>query len=155
LILRALITLLILYFYSTKPKTAFVRLFSCIDFVFQEFSSQNSIREFSCIMSGHGRPRGAHRSTLASLNPSLPISEDQEQQDPTKNDERMDMKPVRSQTRAGSAVASLSAQPVNGSAPLCDWPADGELEDAVLDEAPTVPLSQPVLETPIPFGETI
>jgi hypothetical protein len=106
-------------------------------------------------MSGRGRPRGAHRSTLASLNPSLPGSEDQEQQDPTQNDERMDVNPVRSRIRAGSAVTSLLAQPVNGSAPLSDWPDDGELEDAVPDEVPTVPLSQPVLETPIPFGESI
>jgi hypothetical protein len=67
----------------------------------------------------------------------------------------MDVSPVQSRTRAGSAVASLSAQPVNGSAPPSDWPGDGELEDAVPDEVPTVPLSQPVLETPIPFGETI
>jgi hypothetical protein len=67
----------------------------------------------------------------------------------------MDVNPVRTRTRAGSGVASLSAQPENGSAPLTDWPEDGQLEDADPNEVLTVPLSQPVLETPVPFGETI
>ena len=66
---KALITLLILCFYFTNSKTAYMRLFSCIDIGFQKLSSRNTIREFSCTMSGRGRPRGAHRSTPASLNP--------------------------------------------------------------------------------------
>jgi hypothetical protein len=102
-------------------------------------------------MSQRGRPRDAHRSTPASLNPSHPGSADQEQEDPTQNDERMDVSPVRSWTRAGFGVASLSAQPVNGCEPLSDWPENGVLEDAVPDEVPTVPLSQTVLEIPVPF----
>jgi hypothetical protein len=105
-------------------------------------------------MSGRGRPRGAHRSTPASLNRSLPGSADKEH-DPTLNDEGMDVNPVRSRMRVGSGVASLSAQPKNGSAPLTDWPEDGQLEDADPNEVPTVPLSQTVLETPVPFGESI
>jgi hypothetical protein len=44
---------------------------------------------------------------------------------------------------------------VNGSAPLSDGPEDGELEDVVHDDVPTVPLAQPVMETPIPFENTI
>jgi hypothetical protein len=102
-------------------------------------------------MSGRGRPRGAHKNTL---NPSLPGCADQEQ-DPTMKNERMDVSPDRTRTCAGSGVASLSAQPENGSAPLGDWPEDGQLEDAQPDEVPTVPLSQTVLETPVHFGETI
>jgi hypothetical protein len=77
-------------------------------------------------MSGRARHvRGTHRGAPASLNPSLPGSEEQKQRDPTKNDERMDVSPIRTWTREGSAVATLSAQPVNGSAPLSDWPEDG------------------------------
>jgi hypothetical protein len=67
----------------------------------------------------------------------------------------MDVSPVRNRTRAGSGVASLSAQPENGRAPLTDWPEDGQLEDADPNKVPTVPLSQMVLETPVPFGESI
>jgi hypothetical protein len=106
-------------------------------------------------MSGLGRHvRGAHRTTPSSFNPSLPGSEEQEQ-DPTQLDAPMDVSPARIRMRASSAVASLSAQPVNGRAPLSDWPEDGELEDLVPDNVPPLPLSQPVLETPIPFGDTI
>jgi hypothetical protein len=67
----------------------------------------------------------------------------------------MDVRPVRTWMHASSRVASLSAQPENGSTPLSEWPEDGQLEDAVRDEVPTVLLSQTVLETPVPFGETI
>jgi hypothetical protein len=91
--------------------------------------------------------------TPAGTNP-LPGSADQEQ-DLTLNDKRMDVSPVRTRTRAGSGVASVCAQPENGSEPLTDWPEDSQLEDEDPNEVPTVPLSQSVLETPAPFGESI
>jgi hypothetical protein len=65
----------------------------------------------------------------------------------------MDVSPVRPRTRAGSGVANLPAQPENGSAPLTDWPEDGQLEDADPNEVPTAPMSQTILETPAQFAE--
>jgi hypothetical protein len=44
---------------------------------------------------------------------------------------------------------------VNGIAPLSDWPEDGELENFVPADVPPLPLSQPVLEIPILFWNTI
>ena len=105
-------------------------------------------------MYGRGRPRGSHKSALASLNPSLLGSVD-EDQDQTLNVERMDVSHIRSWTRAGSGVPSLPAQSENGSAPQTDWPEDGQLVDADPNEVPTAPVSETIFETPVPFAENI
>jgi hypothetical protein len=102
-------------------------------------------------MSGRGRPRGSHRSASTVLNPSLQGSANQ---DHTSNAERMDVQPVKHRTCVGTGVANKLAQPEDGSAPLIDWPEEGQLEDADPTEVPAVPLSQSVAETPTQFADT-
>jgi hypothetical protein len=65
----------------------------------------------------------------------------------------MDVSLVRPRTRTRSEVASLHAQPENGSAPQTDWSEDGQLKDADPNEVPTASMSQTILETPARFAE--
>jgi hypothetical protein len=114
-------------------------------------------------MYGHGRhAQGPHRSP-----PTSPLEDKDHEQDLPQLAAPMDASPLRTRTRASSAIASLSTQPVNGSVPPSDshetvlevagegdWSEVGTIEDYVPD-VPPLPLSQLAINTPSPPGSNI